>query len=827
MRRLQTLVRLATLLGPTLVTAQDRTSTGRLLPPPQFRVPASSVVDHVNLLIGNGGSSADLSGGMIPSTGPPFAMTRWVAQTTVNYVSTLPYNISEVTPTIHGFQATRQPAIWMGESASLALVPGIAPTGGSDEVKADFQERGLTFVGGSKKRGGEVISPGYYNVELEDGFDGTILVEQSSTSRVGHLRFTFTPSSNVSTTGVPYILIDAARQSIQAHDPTNITFPVGSAAISKSTNEICGSSSERQDSIITPVSIKAPASHFRGFFCARFDVPLEITGLLANRTVLHGETSTSGSMLSAFAMFPSAKGNLTSFVVNVRVGTSFISADQARRNIDLEIPDPPKSLNESVSPKPGSLEATAAKVRGEWAEKLDRIQIKGATDEDLEVFYTAVVHALQYPNEQYEENRYYSAYDNQIHEGSESYTGYSIWDTYRAAWAWTILFAPERVPGMVTSMLNDFREGGWLPMWKNIAETNIMVGTHADSLIGEAFRKNVTGFDSELAWDAVWKDATVPPTNDSAMVYGDRQENVDFEVRAGLSSVYNDPNRGWVANDIHSESGSRTLDYAYDDYAVYVTAKTLGKPENITSFLFNRSQRAPFTLFNSETGFMEARNVDGSWAGPDSGWTEGDKWIYSFDVVQAVPELIQHRGGNVSFVKSLEDHFNGGHNQHTNEPSHHIPYLYSFAGAALRTQERVRDIALANYNNTPVGLSGNEDCGQMSAWYIFSAMGFYPVNPVSGEYVVGTPFFDEMTIDWPQTSSDGHQSGSRRLTIKSPEAPRKRYIKSLTVNGESAMLPVLLHEQVAGEGTIVFEMSDKPEEWGNNPAVMQSLLGLS
>ncbi|KAF5364297.1 hypothetical protein D9756_001133 [Leucocoprinus leucothites] len=837
---LQALVPLAALIAPNHVLAQDRTPTGRLLPPPQFRVPASHAVDHVNLLIGNGGIAPSFTGGMIPSTGPPFAMTRWVAQTRVNYVSRTPYNITELTPTIHGFQATRQPAIWMGESASLALVPGIAPTGDPTEVKADFIQRRLTFVGGFEKRGGEVISPGYYSVELEDGFGGTILVEQSSTSRVGHLRFTFNLGQNA-TNATPYILIDAVRQSIQAHDPTNITFPVGTVSISQSTNEICGSSNERQDSIITPDSIKEPASHFKGFFCARFDIPLRgvnNTGLMANGSVLAGNMSTTGSMLSAFAMFQKASAvTRKNFTVNVKVGTSFISEDQARRNIDLEIPDAPKDPNNSAERHPGSLEATAQTVRGLWAEKLDRIQIKGASEEDLEIFYTAAAHGLTYPSEQFEEDHYYSAYDNQVHKGP-SYTGYSIWDTYRAAWAWVILFAPERVPGMVTSMLNDFKEvsyyfdvcevgyngdpkGGWLPMWKNIVETNIMVGTHADSLIGEAFRKGITGFDRDLAWEAVWKDVTVAPVHDNNTVYGDRQENVDFEARAGLSTVYT--TKGWVANDIHSESGSRTLDYAYDDFAVYVVAKAMEKPENITSFLFNRSQNAPFTLYNNETGFMEARKADGSWAGPDSGWTEGDKWIYSFDVVQNVPQLVQHRGGNASFVKSLEDHFNGGHNQHTNEPSHHIPYLYSLAGAALRTQERVRTIASSNYNNTPEGLSGNEDCGQMSAWYIFSAMGFYPVNPASGEYVVGSPFFDEMIIDWPQANANSHQSGSR-LTIRSSGAPQKQYVKALTVNGEPVVAPVLLHEQIVQGGEIVFEMSDSVEEWGNEPDVIQGLV---
>ncbi|KAF8707237.1 hypothetical protein AX14_013672 [Amanita brunnescens Koide BX004] len=333
---------------------------------------------------------------------------------------------------------------------------------------------------------------------------------------------------------------------------------------------------------------------------------------------------------------------------------------------------------------------------------------------------------------------YWSGYDGRVHEAPASYTGYSIWDTYRAEWAWLILMAPERVPGMINSMLADYKEGGWLPMWKNIVETNIMVGTHADSLVAEAVIKGVVGFDRELAWEAVWKDASVPPKDDSTVQYFDREENVDYEVRAGLSSVYDTPRKGWVADDIHSESASRTLDYAYDDYAAAMLARALGKPDETVDFLLRRAMEAPFSIWNSETKFMEARNANGSFAGQTAGWTEGDMWAYSFDVVHNIPRLIQERGGNASFVQSLDEHFDGGHNDHTNEPSHHIPYLYALAGAAYKTQERVREIAINNYNNTVNGLSGNEDCGQMSAWYIFSAMGFYPVNPVSGEYVVGS-----------------------------------------------------------------------------------------
>ncbi|KAF8887766.1 glycosyl hydrolase family 92-domain-containing protein [Infundibulicybe gibba] len=711
--------------------------------PPAFRQPPSDAVDHVNPLIGNGGySKGGGSGGMIPSTAPPFAMTRWIAQTLENYVSVTPYNYTETA--IHGFQGTHQPAIWMGESGPAIVIPG------AGQVKTKFEERGMTF-----SHDDEVVTPSYYSVDLSLPNGGTVFAEQSATSHVGHLRFTFRQ------TDTPYVILEATRAFVVGStDTTNTSSPIGTVVIDPAAREISGSNPERQDFIIGPVS--TPAKGFSGYFCARFDKPFASWGTSHNGTLRAEEKNATGPVLSGFAQF-SPKDT----VINVRVGVSFISIDQARKNLDDEIRDGT------------TLEQTAETTRSAWAEKLDRIKIDGASEDNKHVFYTAFFHAMQYPYEQSEGGRYYSGYDDSVHTGV-SYTGYSIWDTYRAEWAWLILFAPERLPGMVTSMLNDFKEGGRLPMWKNIIETNIMVGTHADSLVAEAVLKGITGFDLDTAYAAVIKDATVPPVNDNTTVYSDRQENVDFEARAGLSSVYAD--RGWVASDIHSEAGSRTLDYGYDDFAVSVLATALNKTAD-AAFFHNRSIESPFSIFNPDTNFMEARNADGSFAGPDAGWTEGDKWTYTFDVVHNILGLAQKRGGNASFVQSLEDHFNGGHNDHRNEPSHHIPYLYSMVGAATKTQERVREIAQANYNASINGLSGNEDCGQTSAWFLFSALGFYPVNPVSGEYVVGTPFFDRAEVNFP--------GAKQPLIITSQGAATSPYVKSLNINGQAVQEPVI------------------------------------
>ncbi|KAH9853218.1 glycoside hydrolase family 92 protein [Lenzites betulinus] len=736
--------------------------------PDAFSQPESSSVDYVDPFIGNGGDSPNGSGGMIPSTAPPFAMTRWVAQTRQNYVSVTPYNHTD--STIHGFQGTHQPAIWMGESGPAIISPG------AGSVQSVFEHRGMSF-----SHANEIATASYYSVILDAIEGGTINAEQSATSRVGHLRFTFDATTD------PYVLVEATRASVMGSaDPTNVTYPQGSIHIDPARREITGRNPERQDFIIGPNA----APSFAGYFCARFDTPFASFGVAQNGSIKENSQEGKGALLSGFARFaPNTKR------VDVRVGVSFISIEQARKNVDNEIPDGT------------TLEQTAKNTRAAWAEKLDRIKVEGASEDDNEVLYTAIFHTLQYPYEQDEDGHYYSGYDDKVHVGV-SYTGYSIWDTFRAEWAWQILLAPERINGMVQSMLQDYVQGGWLPMWKNIVETNIMVGTHVDSLIAEAVAKGFRGFDIDTAYAAVHKDATVPPENDWTTSYFDREENVGYEVRAGLSSVY--ASHGWVASDIHSEAASRTLDYSYDDYAVSVLATALGKTDDAARFRA-RAFSAPFTIFNNDTGFMEARNANGSWAGPDAGWTEGDKWAYTFDVVHDVGALVERRGGNASFVVFLDAHFDGGHNDHTNEPSHHIPYLYSLAGAASKSQERVREIAKDNYNNSVNGLSGNEDCGQMSAWYIFSTLGFYPVDPVSGEYVIGTPFFDKVTLDLP--------NAPQPLVITSAGAPTKPYIHSVTVNGRALGAPILKHTDIASGGHIQFAMSGVPQGWASETLV--------
>ncbi|MFE0376708.1 GH92 family glycosyl hydrolase [Streptomyces inhibens] len=707
---------------------------------------ASSNVDLVNPLIGTTGKSSTEYGGMIPSTAPPFGMTRWSPMTRDNHVGRAPYHLND--PKITGFIGTHQPAIWMGDSGYVVGMPGVGT------VKTATSDRGLTF-----RHADEKASPERYTVDMNAGPGQTLKTEMTATSRVGVLRMSYPQDAESN------FVLQATRSGVTGH-----------VRIDPDAQEITGYNPDRQDKGLGP--FKAP--NFKGYFAARFDTPFASYGTATSAAQHEGQADRTDSDVSAYVRFPS--GTRT---VQVRIATSFISVDQARANLAAEVPDDQ------------TFEETVGKTRAQWNQKLNRVLLQGATPDQRAIFYTAMYHALQYPSEMSEHGRYYSAYDDKVHSGV-SYTGYSLWDTFRAENTFLTLFAPERIDGMVTSMLQDYQQGGWLPMWKNVTETNIMVGTNADSVIAEAIAKGFTGFDRKLAYEAVYKDAMTPPDKDTELDYHDRQPNTPVEARAGLTTY---KQKGWVAADRTAEAGSRTLDYAYEDWAVAQVAKSVRHSDDADFFL--RRSKNYKKLFNSSTGLMQARNFDGSWA--NGSFTEGDKWVYTLDVLHDIPGLIALKGGGEKFASWLDEYFAGGHNNHTNEPSHHAPYLYDYAGQPWKTQEQVRRITDANYANRPDGLSGNEDCGQMSAWYVLSALGIYPVNPASDQYAVGSPFFDRAVLHLP--------AASRPLVISAPGAASKQYVQALSLNGRNITQPFLSHGDLLRGGRLHFTMNSAPQSW--------------
>lgn len=817
----------------------------------------AGVLAHVNPLVGTRGFTPNDNGGMIPSVAPPFAMTRWTPQTRENYISQVPY--ADLDRRLHGFQATHQPAIWMGESGQVVITPGTTATG-NDGVRPAFAQRGLTFrkederstayvyevlldadsvadagwnlteqwasdtmgkecppcpggaasvpenveagAGGRVRRGIVGQMPNLEERILagaqkshRDVYERVIRVAMSASAHVGHLRFDFEDASG-NNTQTPYVTVQASR--------LNWT---GSVEIDAEKREISGSNSQRQDWALGPDN---PIS-FRGYFVSRFSEPFADFGVTQGGHIRKGIAQLEGKDVGAYAMFSKSARR-----VEVRTGVSFISIEQARRNLDLEIPDGT------------TFETTVDTVKSAWLEKMDRISITGAnvTDPDHDprtVFYTGLFHSLQYPSDFSEPTtsvqggtrRYYSGYTDSIHTEDDSYyQSWSIWDTYRAQHSLLTIFAPERVNSMMRSLLKIFTWSGRLPLWANMVETNIMIATNADVVLANALARGFTGFNVSTTWAAVQKDAYEPPARDTELLYYDREPGTPHEARAGLTSYLV---HGWVDNDRWAESASRTLDYAFNDWACAVVAQHAG--HNATAQeLLQRSLNYRH-IWNNETEFMQARNSNGSWADDTWGWTEGDKWVYTFDVMHDVGGLASlFRDGAAGMRRKLDAHFAGGHNMHSNEPSHHVPYLYAMLGDPASTAEQVRSLARSEYNATAAGLSGNEDLGQMSAWYVLSALGFYPVNPASDEYVVGTPFFDEVRIRVPEGPGT---KGEHELLISAPGAATKgwKYVKSLKVDGRKVRKPLLKHADVVGAKRIEFEMSPKKTCWGKSGSV--------
>jgi predicted alpha-1,2-mannosidase len=698
----------------------------------------------VNPMIGTGAGPIGY-GGTMPFVTPPFGMTNWTAQTRQNKLGGVSYKYDDTT--ISGFMGTHQPAIWMGDYGYVTIVPEV------DKLKLTPEERQLGF-----RHVDETARPDLYSVKLDAGDGRSIRTEMTATERCAYLRFTF-PANDSS-----LVVIEASRPEAS-----------GFAKVDAASHEISGYNPARTDSGLGPFKLV----NFKGYFVVQFRQAFADSGT-------YGPTQQDPHRpTGAYARFKTAGQE----VVDVRVGTSFISVDQARQNLEREIPQ-------------WDFEAVRAKLQAAWNEKLNRISLEGATEDQRRIVYTGLYHALLYPRVFSEYGRYYSAFDDQIHTG-ESYTAYSTWDTFRAEFSLLTLLAPERIDGMIQALLQNFQEGGWMPKWPNPSYTNIMIGTHADSLVAEAMRKGFKGFDYQLAWAAVYKDAMTPPDGDTLRRWYDREKDTPYEARAGLTYL---KQVGYVPADTTAEAASRTLEDSYDDWCVSQIAKQLGKLSDF-NFFQNRAHNYE-NIFNKSTGFMQARNLDGSWASPDAGWTEGDTWVYTFAVMQDLPGLIKLMGGKDKYNERLDQHFSGHHNVHKNEPSHHYGYLYDFSGQPWKTQAKVREIANAEYANLPAGLDGDDDCGQMSAWYLFTALGFYPVNPASGDYVVGSPLFDKMTLKL---------ANGKMFTVTAKNNGSKNiYIQSATLNGHALTVPVITYEDIVGGATLDYVMGPKPSSWASN-----------
>lgn len=481
-----------------------------------------------------------------------------------------------------------------------------------------------------------------------------------------------------------------------------------------------------------------------------------------------------------------------------KTAISPVSSKNARENMMAEINEETGLWN---------FDAVRAMAKDKWNWELAKIKIETDKLSHKRIFYTALYHTMMAPSLFNDADRSYRGTDMEVYENAEfeNYTVFSLWDTYRATHPLFTLFQPERVDDFVNSLLAAYDQQGKLPVWHLMGnETNTMVGYHSVPVIADAYLKGFRGFDAERAFEAM--------------------KNTALMDERGLDFV---KSQGFIPAESGVESVARALEYAIDDWCIAAMAKELGKTEDYELF----SKRAKYYehYFNKELKLMRGKMGDGSWRTPfdpissahrEDDFCEGNSWQYTWLVPHDVEGLIQLHGGETAFADKLDslfilpsDQVEGasadisgliGQYAHGNEPGHHISYLYSFAGRQWKTAEKVREICTEMYTDQPDGLCGNEDCGQMSAWYIFSAMGMYPVNPANGAYVFGSPLLDKAEISLPE--------GKIFTFIVNDNSSENIYIQSVELNGVSYDKSFITHKQILEGGELVFNMGAEPNK---------------
>jgi predicted alpha-1,2-mannosidase len=707
-------------------------------------------VKYVDPLIGTGPSrtvsalkhsesGSEDKGQNFPAVGRPFGMTQWTPETRITEDKCIsPYYYND--KYITGFRGSH----WMSGSCtqdygSMTLMP--FTTGRPDTLSRNPVSK--------FNHKNETSTPAYYSLILDNS---GIQAELTGSVRSGMMRFTFS--------GKPpgYILIRM-----------NSDEKSGKVWFDQENNEIRG---------FNPVHRiyqgKGESAGFSGYFVIKFDKPFQtITQLLTNQQIAVG--------------FKAEK------IINVRIGTSFTSLEAARNNLEKEIPD-------------WNFETVRKKTEDIWNQTLGKVQVKGGSEDDMIKFYTALYHCYQLPRIVSDVDGSYQGFaqDTLIHKavGFDYYDDFSMWDTYRALHPLMTILEPQRTLDMVKSLVLKASQGGWMPIfpaWSNY--TAAMIGDHVSTMIADAYMKGIKDFDTETAWKYMRQNAFDTPA---------LAEYKDGKGRRALQSYLKYgyiPLEDSVWDAFHRrEQVSRTLEYAFDDYALSQFAEALGKTEDF-NILKKRSENWR-NVFDSQTGFVRGRYADGKWIEPFDPYKkasficEGTPFQYSWYVPHDIPGLVKAMGGNENFIAKLNEFFDKGHYWHGNETDHQAAYIFAMAGKPEKTQEWVSKIVSEEYGTGPGGLSGNEDAGQMSAWLVFSMMGFYPVCPASNQYIITTPSFDEVKIILP---------GNKIFLISSVKKDsNSKYIKVITKDGGRFNNYFITHEEIVKGSRFTFQLDSRP-----------------
>lgn len=704
-------------------------------------------VSYVDPFIGTG-----LHGHVYPGATLPFGMVQLSPDNGTNgwdWCSGYHYSDS----LISGLSHTHLSGTGIGDLADILFLPSMQDFNIPDE---GFKGSLATYNRSLFSHEDETASPGYYSVVLSNG----VTAELTATERCGVQRYT------ASSDGVMKVLIDLGF-AINWDRPTECFINYGNGEVTGLRRSSGWAKDQYQ------------------YFTSRFSIQPTGTELYREGEFVEGD-SIAGPASAMILKFDMRRGD----ELVVKTALSAVSIAGAINNLDKELPG-------------WNFDRVARQARKIWNSQLGKIKVETNDHDRLKVFYTSLYHSFLAPVTYSDTDGSYRGADGKTHvsEGFTNYTVFSLWDTFRAAHPLYTIVEPERVPDMINSMLRIYREQGKLPVWSLMAnETNTMIGYHAVPVIADAISKGIKGFDYNLAYEAA---------KHSSML--------DFR---GLKYYIE---KGWVPSDLENESVSKTLEYAYDDWCIASIAKTLGDTAGYNTYIERSGYYS--NIYDPSSGFMRGRLADGSFKEPfdplysshrQDEYTEGNAWQYTWFVPHDINGLALLMGGRNMLLSKLDSLFLldegvrgenassdisgliGGY-AHGNEPGHHTAYIYSVLDERKKTEILVRRILNEMYHDGVDGLCGNEDCGQMSAWYIFSSIGFYPFNPADGKYYFGSPVFDRVTISLPQEGL---------FVIETVNNSAENiHISHIELNGQAIDRNFITHKEIMAGGTLKFYMS--------------------
>lgn len=719
---------------------------------------AKDWTQYVNPLMGTQSSFELSTGNTYPAIARPWGMNFWTPQTGKMGDG---WQYTYTANKIRGFKQTHQPSPWINDYGQFSIMP---VTG---KLEFDEEKRASWF---SHK--GEIATPSYYKVYLAEH---DVVTEMTPTERAVLFRFTFPENEH------SYIVVDA--------------FDKGSyVKVIPEENKIIGYTTRNSGGV---------PENFKNYFVIEFDKPFTYKGTFANKKLEEGNLEQKADHTGAIIGFSTRKGE----IVHARIASSFISFEQAAQNL--------KELGND------SFEQLAQKGNDAWNNVLGKIEVEGGNLDQYRTFYSCLYRSLLFPRKFYEftadgQPIHYSPYNGQVLPGY-MYTDTGFWDTFRCLFPFLNLMYPSVNKEIQEGLVNTYKESGFFPEWASPGHRGCMIGNNSASVLVDAYMKGVKVDDVKTLYEG--------------LIHG--TENVHPEVSSTGRLGYQYYNKlGYVPYDVKiNENTARTLEYAYDDWCIYQLAKALNRPKKEIELFAKRAMNYR-NVFDKESKLMRGRNENGQFQSPFSplkwgdAFTEGNSWHYSWSVFHDPQGLIDLMGGKKMFITMLDSVFavppvfddsyygqviheiremtvmNMGNYAHGNQPIQHMIYLYNYAGQPWKAQYWLRQVMDRMYTPDPDGYCGDEDNGQTSAWYVFSALGFYPVCPGTDEYVIGAPLFKKATLHF--------ENGNNLVIDAQNNSKENLYIESLRVNGQESTRNYLKHADLLQGGTIEFKMGSQP-----------------